>query len=52
MRFSRTFIPTLRETPSEAETISHQLMLRAGLIRKLAAGIYESRKLNRLSAKR
>jgi len=41
MRFSQTFIPTLREVPSEAETISHQLMLRAGLIRKLAAGIYE-----------
>ena len=41
MRFSRAFIPTLRETPSEAETLSHQLMLRAGLIRKLAAGVYE-----------
>src|SRR6266705_2960906 len=41
MRLSKTFIPTLREVPSEAETISHQLMLRAGLIRKLAAGIYE-----------
>jgi len=41
MRLSRTFIPTLREVPSEAETISHQLMLRAGLIRKLAAGLYE-----------
>src|SRR5579864_7095816 len=41
MRLSKAFIPTLREVPSEAETISHQLMLRAGLIRKLAAGIYE-----------
>ena len=41
MRLSKTFLPTLREVPSEAETISHQLMLRAGLIRKLAAGIYE-----------
>ncbi len=41
MRYSRSFIPTLREVPSDAETISHQLMLRAGLIRKLAAGIYE-----------
>src|SRR5690349_15058556 len=41
MLFSRSFIPTLRETPSEAETLSHQWMLRAGLIRKLAAGIYE-----------
>jgi len=34
------FIPTLRETPAEAEIISHQLMLRAGLMRKLASGIY------------
>src|ERR1019366_7339670 len=41
MRYSRTLLPTHREVPSEAETISHQLMLRAGLIRKLAAGIYE-----------
>jgi prolyl-tRNA synthetase len=34
------FLPTLKETPAEAELISHQLMLRAGMIRKLAAGIY------------
>ncbi|MGI6778596.1 MAG: proline--tRNA ligase [Acetivibrionales bacterium] len=40
MRFSQMFIPTLREIPSDAETISHQLMLRAGLMRKLASGIY------------
>lgn len=40
MRWSKTYIPTLRETPSEAELISHQLLLRAGFIRKLAAGIY------------
>ncbi|MEI6208675.1 MAG: proline--tRNA ligase [Desulfuromonadales bacterium] len=40
MRYSRYFIPTLKETPSDAEVISHQLMLRAGMIRKLAAGIY------------
>ena len=40
MRFSRMLIPTLKETPSEAELASHQLMLRAGMIRKLAAGIY------------
>lgn len=40
MRFSRAFIPTLRETPAEAQAISHQLMLRAGLIRQLAAGVY------------
>jgi prolyl-tRNA synthetase len=38
--YSRYFIPTLKETPSDAEVISHQLMLRAGMIRKLAAGIY------------
>ncbi len=40
MRVSRFLLSTVRETPSEAETISHQLMLRAGMIRKLAAGIY------------
>ena len=40
MRWSQTYIPTLRETPSEAELISHQLMLRAGYIRKLASGVY------------
>jgi prolyl-tRNA synthetase len=34
------FLPTLREVPTEAEVISHQLMFRAGMIRKLAAGIY------------
>jgi prolyl-tRNA synthetase len=41
MRYSKAFIPTLRDAPSEAETISHRLMLRAGLIRKVASGIYE-----------
>lgn len=40
MRISNMFIPTLREEPAEAEAASHRLMLRAGLIRKLAAGIY------------
>src|SRR3989338_4239171 len=40
MRLSALLAPTLREAPSEAETISHKLMLRAGLIRKLASGIY------------
>lgn len=40
MRTSETLIPTLREDPGEAETVSHRLMLRAGLIRKVAAGIY------------
>src|SRR4030067_2560069 len=40
MRFSQMLIPTLKETPSDAEVISHKLMLRAGMIRKVAAGIY------------
>jgi len=40
MRVSETLIPTLREDPGEAETVSHRLILRAGLIRKVAAGIY------------
>ncbi|SHJ57608.1 prolyl-tRNA synthetase [Anaerobranca californiensis DSM 14826] len=40
MKTSKYFMPTLREVSSDAETISHQLMLRAGLIRKQAAGIY------------
>ena len=40
MRFSKLFIPTLRETPSEAESVSHILMLRAGYVRQLAAGLY------------
>ena len=40
MRLSRYPIPNLKETPAEAEIISHQLMLRAGLIRRLAAGLY------------
>ncbi|WP_139998073.1 proline--tRNA ligase [Paenibacillus paridis] len=40
MRQSQLLMPTLREAPSEAEAASHRLMLRAGLIRQLAAGIY------------
>lgn len=40
MRFSRFGLTTLRDTPSEAEVISHQLMLRAGLIRRLASGLF------------
>jgi prolyl-tRNA synthetase len=40
MRVTQTLIPTLREDPGEAETVSHRLMLRAGMIRKVAAGIY------------
>jgi prolyl-tRNA synthetase len=40
MRLSRYFLPVLRETPKEAEIVSHRLMLRAGLIRQESAGIY------------
>jgi prolyl-tRNA synthetase len=40
MRYSKYFIPTYKEIPAEAEVISHQLMLRAGMIRKLTSGIY------------
>ena len=40
MRMSRFFLPTLRETPKEAEIVSHRLSLRAGLIRQESAGIY------------
>ncbi len=39
-RYSELFLPTLREDPAEAEVVSHRLMFRAGMIRKLAAGIY------------
>src|SRR2546422_5068916 len=40
MRWTRSLIPTLREDPADAEAISHKLMVRAGLVRQLAAGIY------------
>ncbi len=40
MRMSRFFLPTLRETPKEAEIVSHRLALRAGLVRQESAGIY------------
>jgi prolyl-tRNA synthetase len=40
MRYSEMFLPTVREVPSDAEVASHQLMLRAGLIRKLTSGVY------------
>src|ERR671926_1170751 len=40
MRLSRYFLPILREIPKEAEIVSHRLMLRAGMIRQEAAGIY------------
>ncbi|VAX21036.1 Prolyl-tRNA synthetase, bacterial type [hydrothermal vent metagenome] len=40
MRFSKFYLPTLKEVPAEAEIASHRLMLRAGVIRKLSAGVY------------
>jgi len=40
MRYSKYFIPTQKEAPSDAEIISHQLMIRAGMIRKLTSGVY------------
>ena len=39
MRMSRYFLPILKETPAEAQIVSHRLMLRAGMIRQAAAGI-------------
>jgi prolyl-tRNA synthetase len=40
MRLSSYYLPTLKETPKEAEIVSHRLMLRAGMVRQMAAGIY------------
>ena len=40
MKWTQTLIPTLREAPADAEILSHKLLLRAGLIRKLAGGVY------------
>ncbi len=40
MRYSQALLPTLKETPAEAEVISHRLMLRAGFMRKLTSGVY------------
>jgi prolyl-tRNA synthetase len=40
MRYSRLFIPTLKDAPAEAEAVSHKLMVRAGFVRQLAAGLY------------
>ena len=50
MRWSQYFIPTLREDPADAEVISHKLLLRAGLVRQLAAGIYSYLPLAQRSA--
>src|SRR6476660_5452564 len=40
MRWSRAFLPVLKESPADAQIVSHRLMLRAGLVRQTAAGIY------------
>src|SRR3954447_3125774 len=40
MRWSKAFLPVLKESPSDAQIVSHKLMLRAGLVRQTAAGIY------------
>ena len=42
MRLSRYFLPVLKETPAEAQIVSHRLMLRAGMIRQASAGIYSA----------
>lgn len=60
MRASNLYAPTLRNTPAEAEIASHQLMYRAGMIRKTAGGMYTflplagapSARLSRLSARK
>src|SRR5207237_10145626 len=41
MRWSQTFIPTLKEDPTDAEVISHKLLVRAGMIRQVSRGIYD-----------
>ncbi|MGO1468567.1 MAG: proline--tRNA ligase, partial [Tissierella sp.] len=40
MKMSKMYMPTLKEDPSEAEIVSHKLLLRAGMIRRLVSGIY------------
>ena len=40
MRWSRAFIPTLRDDPADAEAASHRLLVRAGLVRQLMSGVY------------
>lgn len=55
MKQSKVFIPTLRETPADAEVISHQMMLRAGYVRQVTAGVYAylplaQRVLNKINA--
>ena len=49
MRWSQLYVPTLRDTPAEAKVVSHQLLLRAGYVRQLAAGLYSYLPLARRS---
>jgi prolyl-tRNA synthetase len=52
MRWSKLFIPTLRDDPADAEAISHKLMLRAGLVRQLSAGVYSKLPLGYRAARK
>jgi prolyl-tRNA synthetase len=52
MRWSTLFIPTLRDDPADAEAVSHRLMLRAGLVRQLAAGVYSKLPLGYRAARK
>ena len=52
MRLSRYFLPVLKENPREAEIVSHQLMLRAGMIKQQAAGSYSWLPLGKVSSTR
>jgi prolyl-tRNA synthetase len=52
MRWSQIFIPTLRDDPADAEAVSHKLMLRAGLVRQLAAGVYSKLPLGYRAARK
>jgi prolyl-tRNA synthetase len=52
MRWSKIFIPTLRDDPADAEAVSHKLMLRSGMVRQLSAGIYSKLPLGLRAAKK
>jgi prolyl-tRNA synthetase len=52
MRWSKIFVPTLRDDPADAEAVSHKLMLRSGMVRQLSAGIYSKLPLGLRAAKK
>jgi prolyl-tRNA synthetase len=52
MRLTRYFLPVLKENPSEAQIVSHRLMLRAGMIKQASAGIYSWLPLGSRSSRR